>query len=629
MARSEYLPQLATLVKAPPSGGGWLHEIKFDGYRIGCRIRDGRVWLITRNGNDWTAAFPEIARAAAQLPGSDLLLDGEVVMVLADGRTSFQALQNAAAGEAQRDALTYFVFDLLRLDGAAISRRPIEERKDALRRLIGDRKEGRIRYAAHVEGDGATFFAQACQAGLEGIVSKRKGRPYQPGRHGDWLKTKCLLRQEFVVGGFTDPEGIRAGIGALLVGHYEGGRLVFAGKVGTGFSHNAAVDLRKRLDAIEQKASPFSPPPSGALGRRAHWVKPEYVCEVEFTEWTSDGKIRHPSFQGLRTDKKPQEVVREQPASPPAPPESVSRANARHVTVAGVRISHPDRVVYPDPPMTKADVARYYERIKDWILPHVTGRPLTLVRCPEGITGDCLYMKHSKVWAPEPLRRVRIQEKTKLGEYLIADTLSALVGLVQMGVLEIHTWNSRIENVERPNRIVIDLDPGERVSWAAVVQSARVVRKALEALDLDSFVKTTGGRGLHVVVPLAAHADWSECLEFSRALSEAIERTDPGLYTTQFSKAGREHKVLLDYLRNNRTNTSIAAYSTRARGGAPVSIPIDWSELRPSFRPASFTMKTVPERLARLAADPWKNYWNCRQTLTRQRQRAVQLLETR
>jgi bifunctional non-homologous end joining protein LigD len=291
--------------------------------------------------------------------------------------------------------------------------------------------------------------------------------------------------------------------------------------------------------------------------------------------------------------------------------------------IAGVRISHPDRVVYPDPPTTKADVARYYERVASWIVPHVADRPLTLVRCPAGIAAGCFFMKHFKVWAPEPLRRIRIQEKTKVGEYLVADTAAAVIGLVQMGVLEIHTWNSVSGDLERPNRIVIDLDPGDAVPWARVVHAARLVRQALEALDLECFPKTTGGRGMHVVVPLRPRADWSECLEFSRALSEAIERIDPKAFTTQFAKAGREDKILIDYLRNNRTNTSIAAYSTRARPGAPVSVPIAWDELRPSLKPHTLTMKSVQARLSRLRADPWKGYWTSRQALTAQRLRAI------
>jgi bifunctional non-homologous end joining protein LigD len=291
--------------------------------------------------------------------------------------------------------------------------------------------------------------------------------------------------------------------------------------------------------------------------------------------------------------------------------------------VAGVRITHPDRLLFPEPPITKIGLARYYAAIADWVVPHVIDRPLTLVRCPDGIQGECFFMKHSKVWAPAPLRRVRIQEKTKIGEYLIADDVRGIAGLVQMGILEIHTWNSTCTDVERPNRIVIDLDPGDQVSWTQVVAAARTVRSALAALDLDAFVKTTGGRGLHVVVPLVPRAGWSACLTFARGLAEALERSHPGTYTTAFAKAGRANKILIDYLRNNRTNTSIAAFSVRARPGAPVSVPLRWEDLRPTLRPAAFTVTTVPARMRRLRSDPWRDYWACRQTLTAQRLRAV------
>jgi bifunctional non-homologous end joining protein LigD len=609
--RPDYVPQLATLVDTPPSGDEWLHEIKYDGYRIGARVRQGRVSLYTRNGNDWTAAFPDIADAVGTLGLDDALIDGEVAVVLPDGRTSFQALQNTGAAE-HRGTLVYFVFDLLRLNGKDPERLPLEERKAMLKRLVGGRSTGRIRFSEHIDGNGEAFFAEACRAGLEGIVSKRRDQPYRAGRHGGWVKTKCVQRQEFVVGGFTDPEGMRAGIGALLIGYYESDRLVFCGKVGTGFTHKLALELRARLERVEQKTSPFSPPPAGWLGRNAHWVKPELVCEVVFTEWTSDGKIRHPSFQGLRSDKDPKDIRREKPV----------RVQSR-ATVEGVDISHPDRILYPDLKLTKIEVARYYESIKAWIVPHVTGRPLTLVRCPEGISGDCFFMKHSKVWAPKALRRVRIKEQTKLGEYLIADDIGGIVSLAQMDVLEIHTWNSIFEDVERPNRLVFDLDPGDDVDWPAVVRGARMIRDALTALKLESFVKTTGGRGLHVVVPLTPHADWKQCLHFSRALSVRFEQAQPELYTTAFAKAGRSRKILIDYLRNNRTNTSIAAYSTRAREGAPVSVPLTWEELRGSLDPRSFTVLSVPKRLARLKRDPWAGYWKCRQRITVQLVRAI------
>ena len=623
MPQSDYVPQLAALVKAPPSGDEWLHEIKYDGYRIGCRIRNGRIALITRNGNDWTDAFPEIVEAARRLRVDDALLDGEVAVVLPDGRTSFQALQNVFSGESSRASLVYFVFDLLRIGGESLARLPLDERKARLKALLERRPSDRLRYSDHVEGNGKAFFDKACTVGLEGIVSKRRDLPYVAGRRGGWVKTKCVLRQEFVIGGFTDPEGARAGIGALLVGYYDKNRLVFSGKVGTGFTHKLALELRNRLDAMTQASCPFDPPPAGSLARVAHWVEPTLVCEVVFTEWTGDGKIRHPSFQGLREDKTTRSVVRETPAS--RPPNQKSKFKIQNSTaVAGVTISHPDRQLFPEPPLTKVGLARYYEGVADWIVPHVEGRPLTLVRCPQGLSGDCFFMKHSKVWAPEPLRRVRIKEKTKVGEYLIADDLAGVIGLVQMDVLEIHTWNSVYEQVERPNRIVIDLDPGERIAWARVVEAARIVRQALEALDLESFVKTTGGRGLHVVVPLVPQADWAECLEFSRTLSEAIELSDPAIYTTEFAnKRGRADKILIDYLRNNRTNTSIAAFSTRARDGAPVSVPLTWTELTPRSGPDSFTVATVPRRLESLKSDPWKGYWTTRQKLTAQRLRAV------
>ena len=315
---SDYHPQLATLVKRPPAGDEWIHEIKFDGYRMGCRIRNGRPTLISRTGKDWTHAFPEVAAAAAALGVRDALIDGEVAIVLPDGRTSFQSLQHALTGEprtnAGRASLVYFVFDLLRIEGERLGPLPLEERKARLRQLVGRRKPGRIRYADHVAGRGEAFFEQACRVGLEGIVSKRRDLPHREGRHGGWVKTKCTLRQEFVIGGFTDPEGMRAGLGALVIGYYDDDRLRFSGKVGTGFTHRVALDLRRRLDAIERKACPFDPAPPGGLGRHAHWVTPALVCEVAFTEWTADGKIRHPSFQGLRVDKKPREVVRERPA---------------------------------------------------------------------------------------------------------------------------------------------------------------------------------------------------------------------------------------------------------------------------------------------------------------------------
>lgn len=628
MTVPRYKPQLARLVKQAPDGPEWLHEMKYDGYRIGCRIERGAISLISRNGKDWTAAFPEVVKAARDLGVRDALIDGEIAIVLPDGRTSFQALQNAFTGGV-RHGLVYFVFDLLHAGGETIARQPLEARKAALLRLVGKpTARGRIRYSDHVIGSGPRMFEESCRLGLEGIISKKRDAPYKAGRADTWLKTKCVRRQEFVVGGFTDPEGSRQGIGALLVGvTADDGRLRFAGKVGTGFTTATVRSLRQQLERIEQRECPFDPRPENRLGRNAHWVKPKLVAEVAFSEWTDEGRIRHPSFQGLRLDKRPSAVVREyETALPAAVGKWKAPGPAKTATepvVAGIRITHADRVMYPDAGITKVDVARAYAAIADWILPHLQDRPLTLVRCPEGTAGGCFYMKHSKVWAPPAVRRVNIQEKTKVGQYLVVDTLPALISLVQMNVLEVHTWNSKVASIERPDRIVIDIDPGSDVKWTQVIEAARLVRRLLTDLKLVSFVKTTGGRGLHVVVPLTPHADWRQCLDFARTIAEAMVRHDPATFTTAFAKAGRERKILVDYLRNNRTNTSIAAFSARARPGAPVSVPIQWEELRASLEPRQWTIVTVQDRLKRLKKDPWDGYGRTRQRLTAAMTRAI------
>ena len=625
-------------MKTPPEGEEWIHELKYDGYRIGCRIDGPRIELISRNGKDWTDAYPAVVKAAANLKVQSALLDGEVCMVLPDGRTSFQALQNA--GSQPQGTLVYIVFDILYLNGRSLIAEPLHRRKAALHGVVHG---NRIQYAEHIEGSGADAFSEACRLGAEGIVSKLRDQPYMSAKRTGWVKTKCVQRQEFVIGGFTDPEGSRQGIGALLVGYHDAAHdatgspnrdvLAFAGKVGTGFTAKSSLDLRKRLEAIEIDRSPFTPPPPGWLGRHAHWVEPTLVGEVVFTEWTGEGKIRHPSFQGLRADKPPRSIRRERPttavqASLPRRPQrkkAASSGKRRPVATAessaeprvlGVTITHPDRVMYPKPRLTKLDVARYYGEVAAAMMPHVDGRPLTLVRCGDGIGGACIYMKHSKLWAPPQLKRVRIQEKTKVGEYLVIESLDAIVALAQMDILEIHTWNTRYDKVELPDRIVIDLDPGAKVTWSAVADAARLVRDMLHTLSLESWLKTTGGRGLHVVVPLARKRPWEECLAFARSLAEALVRHDAALFTTEFRKHGRERQILVDYLRNNRTNTSIAAFSTRARDGAPVSVPIDWSELRPSLDPNSFTVTTVPARLAAQRKDPWAGYFRTRQTIT-------------
>ena len=479
-------------------------------------------------------------------------------------------------------------------------------------------------------GSGAEFYEQACGLGLEGIVSKRRDAAYEPTRSRSWLKVKCLKRQEFVIGGFTDPAGSRVGLGALLLGVYDkDGRLEFAGKVGTGFTAKVLDDLYKKVAAREQRESPFAQAKIPGI-TRAHWVKPELVGEVAFTEWTSDGRLRHPSFQGLRADKNPKDVVREQPraVAEVAPVKLGTKRGPKtggEEKVAGVRLTHPDRVLYPPQGITKHDLALFYESIAKWILPHVKGRPLTLVRCPEGAEKDCFYMKHSLGWAPEALRRVKIQEKTKVGEYLVADDLPGLISLVQMGILEIHTWNALADTVERPDRVVFDLDPDPSVGWDRVVAAAQALRGRLTDLGLESFVKTTGGKGLHVVAPLRPASTWEESFAFSRAISDEMEKAEPRAYTTSMPKARRRGRILLDYMRNNRGSTSVAAYSTRARSGAPVSAPVTWKELERGVAPDQFHVGNIRERLESLAADPWKGYGTVRQRITAAIRRTLHL----
>jgi bifunctional non-homologous end joining protein LigD len=596
-------PQLATLVGEAPSGGPWWHEMKLDGFRILARLDKGEATLFTRSGQDWTSRFPAIARAVEALPAKNAWLDGEATIVLPDGRTSFQALQNQTETRPDGQSLAYFVFDLLYLDGRDLRALPLEARKKALATLTGAPKTGPLRYSDHFEGDGAAFFAKACEAGLEGIVSKRRDGVHVDGRNGDWLKTKCVKRQELVIGGFTDAQGARKGVGALLVGFYEGDQLRYAGKVGTGFSNKSAAELMKRLRALARPTTPFSPPPS-PLSKSFHWVSPTLLAEVSFTEMTSGGKLRHPSFQGLREDKPARTVTRERPAPAPvaAPPSKIV-------------LSHPERVLYPDVGVTKRDLADYYEAVSGRMLPELRGRPLTLVRCPGGVA-KCFYMKHAPAGLATTLRRISIRERTTAGEYLMVDSSAGLIELAQMSVLELHTWNSTETSLEAPDRMVFDLDPGPRVPWPAVVEAARAVRERLTSLGLGAFLKSTGGKGLHVVVPLVPGPGWDQNLAFSQTVAESLVRDRPTQYTTAMPKAGREKKILIDYLRNRRGSTSVASFSTRARPGAPVSTPLSWDELDDFWPERPFTVKSLPGRLKRLKNDPWGAYDGARRPLS-------------
>ena len=610
----EIEPELATLVDAPPPGDDWLHEVKLDGYRILCAVEDGVAKLFTRRANDWTHRFAPLAAAAAKLSVTTALLDGEAVVLKPDGTTSFQALQNALSEE-RTSELVYYVFDLLHLDGLDLRPAPLTARKEALRALVGSGEGQTIRFSDHVQGQGDGFYRQACRFGLEGIIAKRADAPYRSGRGKDWLKVKCLKRQEFVIAGFTDPEGSRAGLGALLLGvHDQNGDLLYSGKVGTGFDRKLLRDLRRRLDKLERKTPAFANPPRGAEARRSHWVEPKLVAEIAFTEWTEDGILRHSVFQGLREDKPAAEVVREEV-------QEVAKEAVQEFS--GVRLTHPERVLYPEQGITKRDLAAYYERIAGWILPHLAKRPLTLVRCPEGRQKECFYQKHVTDQFPKSIKRVEIEEGGKNVPYGAVTSAEGLLSLVQMGALELHIWGAHLDAVEKPDYAVFDLDPDEGLGWDRVVEGAKTLRRLLEHLGLRSWLKTTGGKGLHVCLPLTRRAGWDEVKAFTKAVSEAMVAHDAGRYTAKLPKASRKGKIFIDYLRNGRGATSIAAYSTRARPNAPVSAPLFWEELDTDVRANTFTVKTLPERLDGLKADPWEDFLTVKQSLTAAMKEAV------
>ncbi len=615
-------PQLATLVGQAPEGDDWIHELKFDGYRVLCRFGGGKVSLITRNGKDWTHRFPGIVEALESLACDAALLDGELVVLDRKGISRFQRLQNVMSGNG-RDRPILFVFDLLHLDGWDVSGAAVEARKGLLRPLVQELGDDRVRFSDHVRGQGRRFHDRACDLGVEGIISKRLGRPYRSGRSKDWLKTKCTLRQEFVVVGYTDPAGSRVGIGALLLGvHDQEGRLVYAGKVGTGFNDRELRALEKRLSPMERKTPPVRNPPRGAQARGVHWVRPELVAEVDFTEWTDDGRIRHPSYQGLREDKNPEDVVREEAQAVQAVDRRGRRGDdqkpgtADSARVAGVRISSPHRVVWPGMGVTKLELAEYYESIADVVLHRLVDRPLTLVRCPSGAGGKCFYQKHANESVPELVPRVDIGEGGGKEPYMYVDGLPALVSLVQLGVLEFHVWGSRRDRLDRPDRLVFDLDPDEDLPFGRIASAAFRLRGLLAELGLESFPKATGGKGLHVVVPVTRRTGFDQAKEFAHAVARLMTTQDPDRFTANMSKKKRRGRIFVDYLRNAWNATAIADYSTRARPGAPVAVPISWDEVNTRARkPPVHTIRDVPDRLAG-SPDPWEGFDSLRQSIT-------------
>jgi bifunctional non-homologous end joining protein LigD len=632
-------PELATLVATAPTEGGWLYEVKYDGYRILARIDRGKARLYTRYGHDWTARFAAIARDLEACKLGPSWLDGEVGVLDARGRTSFSALQRVLSAESDGPAL-YFIFDAPFLAGRDLRSLPLTERRDALERALG--KPGArsmLRFSASVAAAGAEVHAQACKSGLEGVMGKRADSPYRHERTRDWIKLKCRQRQEFVIGGYTAPRGSRQGLGALLLGvHEKNGELRYAGLVGTGMDDATLTTLAQKLSRLRTDVSPFARSPSGRLARGVQWVRPRLVGEVSFAEWTHDGNVRQASFEGLREDKPEAEVEREVPRTPHRAPRtparsararvgarsrsvSVTKARASAPTIAGVKISHPERVVYPDAGVTKLMVAEYYERVAPRLLPYVTGRPLSIVRCPEGANAACFFQKHVGDYAIPGVEVAMIDDSTGRNPYIVANTAEALVGLAQMNALELHVWGARVAAIERPDSMVLDLDPDPALPWASVVAAAKLTRALLDELGLDCLLKTTGGKGLHVVVPLRRHG-WDEVKDFAQGVAAHLAKTLPDQFTATMSKARRSGKIFVDYLRNTRGATAVAPYSLRARPGATVATPLSWDELSAKILPGAFTIATVPGRIAK-KKDPWAGYEGRRQRLTAAMLRAL------
>lgn len=616
--------QLAKLVSQIPEGEDWLYELKYDGYRILAFVEGNSARLITRNCNDYTKRFSDIAGVLADwAAGRAMVLDGEMVVTDAEGKTDFQALQNFTRNPKGR-ALTYIIFDLLSLDGADLRNHRLIERKEMLKALM-ENAPNNLYYSQHVQGNGKASFHAACQSDMEGIVGKKPDSVYSGTRNGDWIKLKCDKRQEFIIGGYTLTDKKTSGVSALLLGVYEGSELVYAGRAGTGFTLRTGKELEHHFEGIKRDTSPFKEAPEPKKNEEITWLEPELVAEIKFAEWTEENLLRQASFKGLRTDKDPRDIKREAAEGEDQlkedPEKEALQENDREGTmvekgnsmiIAGIRISNPDKVLFENPDITKADVVRYYAKMAEHMLPYVSNRILSIVRCPKGISQSCFFKKH-----PGPGNQAIItvpvtNSKGETEEYFYIENAAGLIYEAQMGTLEFHTWGSRADELEKPDIMVFDLDPDEGMDLETVRQGVKDVKNILEQLSLTSFLKTSGGKGYHVVVPFEPTVDWEIFHDFSRQIAVVMEKTWPDRYTSNVRKANRKNKIFIDWIRNGRGATSIAPFSIRARTGARVSMPISWDELD-TVAPDGVTMA---EALTRIEGnDPWNGFFQVGQRL--------------
>lgn len=582
--------QLASLVDTVPDGNRWLHEMKYDGYRLLLALGSGTARAYTRSGLDWSDKFAGLLDAALELNVGTALIDGEAVVLDADGRSSFQALQGALKGAPDR--IDYFAFDLLELDGEDLTGLPLVERKGRLRALIPDNHE-RLRFSDHIIGKGEKLLGQFCAAGLEGVISKQVEGHYVGARSGGWLKTKCIRRQEFVVVGWTPSDKSRL-FRSLILGVHEDGVLRYAGKVGTGFNTDEIFRLMEMMKPLARKTATVKAPRAEVRG--AHWIEPKLVAEIAYTEMTNEGTLRHPSYLGLREDKKPEAVVLESEAALPP-------------TASSVAISNRERVIYPESKLTKGELADYYAAVAPIMLPWAGSRPISLVRCPQGRARKCFFQKHDAGSFGDAVRHVAIREKDGHEEpYLYIDTPEGLLTCVQMGTIEFHGWGARIEDVEKADRLVFDLDPDVGLDFEAVRAAAFQFRDILKSIGLETFPMLTGGKGVHVIAPLVPRAQWPEVKDFAHRLAQAVAQSDPVHFTAALPKAQRKGRIFVDYLRNQRGATAVMPYAARARDGAPVAAPITWKEMATIDTPAHFSItdaRTLLRRASSKALSGW------------------------
>jgi bifunctional non-homologous end joining protein LigD len=620
-------PQLCKLVERPPSQAGWAHEVKFDGYRVQLQVKGGRAALLTRNGLDWTDRFAAIAKDAAALP--DCVLDGEVVALDHRKIPSFAALQ-AALSEHKSGDLIFFAFDLLFEGHEDLRKLPLRERKSRLEALLNASHAGdRMRYVQHFESTADTVLLSACKMELEGIVSKKLDSPYVSGRSGYWTKAKCRAGHEVVLGGWTTESGQ---VRSLLAGVNRGGHLVYVGRIGTGYGAAAAKQLLPKLEALTREKSPFGGDNAPAKEKNVRWLKPTLVAEIEFAGWTGAGMIRQAAFKGLRQDKPAKDVVAEMPmhignmdTTPAKKLAARVRSDAAAVRggpnteIMGVPISKPDKALWPDAndgtPVSKIDLARYFEQVGQWMLPHLKGRPCSLVRAPDGVNGQQFFQRHAMAGMSNLFEQVKV--KGDKAPYVQIDRVEALAAVAQMGALEIHPWNCAPDEPEVAGRLVFDLDPAPDVKFDAVIAGALEIRDRLAAVGLVSFCKTTGGKGLHVVTPLRGAKDavkWAVAKDFAHVVCSQMAHDSPKKYLDTMSKSQRAGRIFLDYLRNDRTATAVAVLSPRARAGAPVSMPLHWKDIRPGLDPKAFTVRTAAKPLEK--SKPWADYAKSARPLT-------------